>query len=392
MLLNLLPYRISAEDLQQSFELRDGDRVVLLGNSLFERELEVGYIELALTTRWPDKNIIFRNLGWTGDTVFGVARGYFTTPPDAYGHLIDQLTHAEPTVVFIAYGAIEAYEGENGISRFSEGMNSLLDKIDELGAEAVLLSPIPKFNTELTESIANEHNQTLKVYTNTISDIAREREMRFVDLFNPFMNREDYHQLTHNGIHLNETGYYVLAKSLESGLNLTPRAWHVHIDQEDGLQQTNGAAISNIEIANEQIRFTGLDDRLPLPLPSITTESDRSLTITGLEEGRYTLTVDGGHVKTATASEWAEGVALTYGTYFRQADRLRNRIVRKNTHFFNQYRPQNRTYITGFRSYEQGQNVRELHQLDQLIEREEREISRLRQPDKNVYRLVRSRL
>jgi hypothetical protein len=60
-----------------NFELTDGDRVVFLGNSLFENDLQYGYLELALTTRWPQRNVTYRNIGWTGDTVWGDARSYY---------------------------------------------------------------------------------------------------------------------------------------------------------------------------------------------------------------------------------------------------------------------------------------------------------------------------
>ncbi|MDZ7690908.1 MAG: hypothetical protein U5K69_07185 [Balneolaceae bacterium] len=89
---------ISEEDIPP-FELRHGDRVVLLGNSLIQNDLEYGYIEYALTTRWPERDITFRNLGWTGDTVHGEARTYYTTPPEAYELLTQQLEEADPTVV-----------------------------------------------------------------------------------------------------------------------------------------------------------------------------------------------------------------------------------------------------------------------------------------------------
>src|SRR5262245_57862453 len=56
------------------FELRDGDRVVLLGDTLIEREQHFGFIELMLTTRFPERNITFRNLGWSGDTPSGDSR------------------------------------------------------------------------------------------------------------------------------------------------------------------------------------------------------------------------------------------------------------------------------------------------------------------------------
>ena len=113
------------------FELKNGDRVVFLGNSLFENDLQYGYLELALTTRWPNRQVTYRNIGWTGDTVWGEARSYIT-PPSPYDLLIDQLTKAQPTVVFIAYGAIEALEGEAGLARFTEGLNQLLDRLISL--------------------------------------------------------------------------------------------------------------------------------------------------------------------------------------------------------------------------------------------------------------------
>ena len=61
-----------AEPLTASFDLKNGDRVVFLGNSLFENDFQYGYLELALTTRWPDRDVTYRNIGWTGDNVFSV--------------------------------------------------------------------------------------------------------------------------------------------------------------------------------------------------------------------------------------------------------------------------------------------------------------------------------
>ncbi|MBP86961.1 MAG: hypothetical protein CMJ64_09620 [Planctomycetaceae bacterium] len=49
------------------FELRDGDRVVFVGGSFIERMQQHGYLETLLTTVHRDRNITFRNLGWSGD-------------------------------------------------------------------------------------------------------------------------------------------------------------------------------------------------------------------------------------------------------------------------------------------------------------------------------------
>ena len=62
------------------FELRDGDRVVFLGDTLIEREQSYGYIEFLLTTEYPERNVTFRNLGWSADTPLGVSRAGFDPP------------------------------------------------------------------------------------------------------------------------------------------------------------------------------------------------------------------------------------------------------------------------------------------------------------------------
>ena len=61
------------------FAWKDGDRVVLIGDALIEREQEQGMVETFITLVNPDKTITFRNLGWSGDTVFGTARARFGT-------------------------------------------------------------------------------------------------------------------------------------------------------------------------------------------------------------------------------------------------------------------------------------------------------------------------
>ncbi|HWL09695.1 MAG TPA: PVC-type heme-binding CxxCH protein [Planctomicrobium sp.] len=50
-------------------------------------------------------------------------------------------------------------------------------------------------------------------------------------------------------------------------------------------------------------------------------------------------------------------------------------IHRKNDLYFHQYRPQNETYLRGFRKHEQGQNATEIAAFDPLIQRVEEQIS-----------------
>ena len=46
-----------------SLELRDSDRVVLVGNAFVQRLIEHNYLETLLTTRSAERNITCHNLG-----------------------------------------------------------------------------------------------------------------------------------------------------------------------------------------------------------------------------------------------------------------------------------------------------------------------------------------
>ncbi|QMU28071.1 GDSL-type esterase/lipase family protein [Adhaeribacter radiodurans] len=373
-----------------AFELKDGDRVVFIGNSLFENDLQYGYLELALTTRWLNRNVTYRNIGWTGDTVWGEARSYITNPPTPYDLMMDQLTKAQPTVVFIAYGGIEAQEGEAGLSHFQEGLNKLLDKIEQLGAKAILLSPIPVLSALAPEELASR-NAMLEKYGSAIAKTAAERNKRYIDVFKPLLARNKEVALSDNGIHLNESGYYYLAAEVENGLGLTSRQESITIDAAKHTATATSAAKILDSGNKEALKFTVEERILPLPLPHQSekvAEEARVVKITGLKKGIYTLTADDSQVITASANKWKEGVVIRQGASFSQAEELREKIIKKNDLFFQQYRPLNKTYILGFRSYEQGRHVKTLDDLSYIITWLEGQIALNRAPKSKVYQLT----
>jgi len=397
----------------QPFQLHDGDRVVFLGNSLMEDDQRYGYIEFALTTRWPDSDVTYRNLGWSGDNVFGKARSYYTPNPGPYKLMIQQLKDANPNVVFIAYGAVESYKGKKGLPHFRKGLNQLIDKIDSIGAKSVLLSPLPQMDKRTSIENLNAHNNELENYTSAISDIASQRNLRFIDLFTPIKHLNNKVGLTTDGIHLNEMGYYYLTSLISSGLDLPKRNWSIEINLSNGKVNTKGAEVSILKMDNDKTQFQVKDHYLPLPAPPLTQDLEvrlpplgqnfnksvppfiekqvgdaHRIKITGLKKGCYSLMVDGAQAASASAKEWAQGVVIHDGTSFRQAMQLRYKILEKNKQFFHQYRPLNRTYLIGFRTYEQGQNYKELKELDMFIRRLEEQIAELRVPQKNDYQVV----
>jgi hypothetical protein len=78
---------------------------------------------------------------------------------------------------------------------------------------------------------------------------------------------------------------------------------------------------------------------------------------------------------------------VTKGPAWDQAAKLLEAIVAKNMLFFHRWRPQNETYLFGFRKHEQGNNAREIPQFDPFIEKTETEINSLSVPTKTTYQI-----
>src|SRR6059036_2056843 len=93
----------------EPFELKDGDKVVFLGSTLIEREQRYGYWETALTSRFPNRSITFRNLGWSGDTVWGESRARFGSAAEGFRRLTEGVHSLKPTVIVLAYGGNESF-------------------------------------------------------------------------------------------------------------------------------------------------------------------------------------------------------------------------------------------------------------------------------------------
>src|SRR5256885_16947683 len=123
-LTTLLSY---AADRTVGFEFHDGDRVVLIGDTLIERETEYGHIEERLTTQLPDRNVTFRNLGWSADTPAGESRASFDfdKPGKGFEKIKEELSALQPTVLVVGYGMASSFAGEPGLSTFRQSLNKL---------------------------------------------------------------------------------------------------------------------------------------------------------------------------------------------------------------------------------------------------------------------------
>ncbi len=393
-LLSLCAPVAARSDQPKSLPLRDGDRIVLVGDTLIERDQRYGYFETFLTISNTDKNLTIRNLGWSGDTVAGLSRAGFDPPAAGYKQLVAQILASKPTVLILGYGMADSFDGEAGRPRFVEGLNRLLDAVAGTNARLVLLSPIAHANLGSPWPDPAPHNLDLERYTRSIEEVARNRDALFIDLFKPTHERYGAASISDNGIHLNEIGYRFLAAQIVLGLD--PHSARRRPRSSSSPMVGSGAAAvfrwikSSLRKRESAFRLTR--QALPIvgdPMTDRLLPTHLSIKVRALPAGDYELKVDGHRIELKPAAEWFKGLPITIGPDFEQSRELRRLINRKNALFFDRWRPQNITYLFGFRKHEQGNNAVEIPQFDPLVAEKEQEIARLRKPVPHRYELVR---
>ncbi|SHM84046.1 Lysophospholipase L1 [Cyclobacterium lianum] len=380
----LLIFHHSSGFSQPTFEPKDGDRIIYLGNALMENEQHYGFLEYLITSRHPEKHLSFRNLGWSGDTVFGDARSYYTNPPSAFDLLINQIKSSQADWAILAYGSIEAQSGPEKLGDFEKGLTRLLDSLEAINTKAVLVSSIPQFLHNEAKS-ADGYAKDLRSYNQRMARIAGERGLLYLDIFERFEIAKQADLWEPNGIHLNQKGYLMLARTLGEKMGLKPQSTDILINiRQKSLTSDNETKVLDGDFKSGRLEFTINGNRLPeLTFPEHF--KGPKISIQGLKKGYYQLFLDGKLLAVADQSTWEEGLNLDFSQTGKQ---LLDLIREKDQIYFQQYRPQNRTYILGFRSYEQGRHKAGLQSLDALIFWLDGKINRGKDPGEQRFTLL----
>ncbi|MES2598341.1 MAG: GDSL-type esterase/lipase family protein [Verrucomicrobiota bacterium] len=268
-----------------AFDFQEGDRVVLQGNTVFEREQRFASLEPRLALALGDTKVSVRNLAWSADTVFGHARSYFGPPEEGLQRLTSHLELLKPTVVMLCYGSELAFEKLGGLPDFLTGYRNLLELIRKHapGARIIIVSPPPLETLPPPLPDQTDANKSLSSFRDALRKFALSQNTFFIDLFELMGGVPKpgviVKPLTENGVHYTREGYDKLSTKLVEGLGLA----------------------------------------IPTVAPA-------------------------------------------------ELDPIRRQVLAKDELFFNRWRPQNETYLFGFRKHEQGQNAKEIPMFDPLID------------------------
>lgn len=179
-------HTLNAQTPRQSpgLQLRKGDHIAVIGNTLADRMQHSGHLEAMLHYRFPEHNLVIRDLGFSGDTLTDRPRSENFGSPDEW------LTRVEADVVFAFFGYNESFAGADGLPKFRADLEAFIDHTlaqkynEESAPRLVLMSPMAFEDLKWPHlPDGREHNERLKLYAHEMAAVAKERELPFVDLY-----------------------------------------------------------------------------------------------------------------------------------------------------------------------------------------------------------------
>jgi lysophospholipase L1-like esterase len=326
------------------FFFKDGDRVVVMGDSITEQHLYSNYLEAWTLMRFPTWKITFHNVGIGGDS----SRG-------GNGRFVRDVVEYKPTALTVDFGMNDGGYRAFDQSLFNNYMAGLAGiakqaKAAKLGVAWITPSPVDK--NEDGPAIEG-YNRTLERFSEGVQKVAAENGGLFVDQFHPCVAVEDKARAAKpsnrmgggDAVHFGPPGQAVMASAILKGMSFPTLVAAVEIDASGKLVKSDNCKITEAVANNGGVRFTQLDQSLPFfPTeagailawsPILEEMNQYTLKVTELSAGKYDVRLGGKTVAQYTDRQLAAGVnlaeaALKAGPVADQVRAIWNAIKEKN--------------------------------------------------------------
>jgi len=366
----------------QAKSVKDQYSVAFLGGTTIAEMEKFGWLETALTSYWPQQYITFRNIGWPGDDVFGIARSGFGSalnteswqPPDredVFGMkvMMEHVSIVNPDVIVLGYGAEVAFANtEEKFAEFVQGYTALLHELQSLGVKLILLSPHRHWKIAGIIDQPDLHNKRLKRVSEIIRNLAEEGSHPFIDLFEKLVPDDTEEKISVNGIHLTDQGYKKMAKVIMTELEIADKGYSVKLTRDGNVLESQSAEVANFLPTERGYRFTLKSDRL-------NTLGNLELTVP------HILKIDGEIIRGNST------ISQVNGPDTKQIESLRRMIIEKNRLHRFRINPLNKVYTHLFRKHEMGHLAYETDDYKRLTEEKDELIARLNIPQSHRYEI-----
>ena len=198
----------------------------------------------------PEANFRFRSLAHEGDTPFAQPRDY------NYPTIAKQLEQTGATVVLVCFGQSEALARTNRVTEFVRAYGTFLDQVSD--RRIMLVSPMAFEAKPPPLPDLSQRNAELRQYVLAIQELARERGMAFVNLFDGALGQtRPTRVLTSDGLHLTSLGHWHYDSMLAQGLGAKLDLTKVSIDPISGtLSEPKWEQVRQVVVAKNRLWFS----------------------------------------------------------------------------------------------------------------------------------------
>jgi lysophospholipase L1-like esterase len=332
------------------FFFRDGDKVVMMGDSITEQYLYSSYVEAWTLTRFPAWNITFINVGIGGDRSTG-GKSRFKR---------DVLPHA-PTAMTVDFGmndgGYRAFD-EAGFKAYMGGLQGIADQAQAANIRVAWCTPSPVEKNEPGPAIQG-YNETLEKYSEGVRQIAISNgNALFVDQFHPFIAIIDKGRAAAptnrvgggDPVHPGPAGQSIMASAILKAMSFPTVVASVEIDAAAGKVVKNvNCAVDGLKVdAAGKVEFKQTDNALPffpqeaksiLQWAPIAEELNEYLVkVTGLKAGQYEVRLGGKKIGEYSNTALNDGVnmaaaVLAAGPIAEQVNAVWTAVKAKNDYY-----------------------------------------------------------
>jgi len=294
-------------------DLKSGDSIVFLGDSITHQCLYTQYVEDYVYMRQSKLRVKFHNAG------VGGAKAW-----DALQRFDEDVAKYKPKYVTVLLGMNDGRYtpyNEEIFRTYHKDMTELIGRIADSGATPILMTPT-MFDSRAARMGRRQHdpgklelyNSVLAYYGTWLREVAVRNGYGFVDMYSPLNNltlaqrkTDPKFTMIRDAVHPDPPGQLVMATAIIDALGLRRPLAHIRVKYAmDGSSTTSGfgGQLTDVKVSDERVEFTWLADALPFVVPEEARSGEKLLRLgrhpqrngleaNGLKPGQYELTIDG---------------------------------------------------------------------------------------------------
>lgn len=300
--------------------LKDGDRIVFIGDSITEQQIYTRYIMDYFALRYPEATIHFRNRGIAG------AQASF------HENLYDSMMKTcRPTVATICFGMNDGHYKPFEPSAYDAYVASMTQWVEALKKDHVkvlLLTPGCVDEPRKPALLAN-YNETLRRLAEGTKAVGAKQGVPVFDLHALMLevqtrakSQDPQFCMIPDGVHPSPPGHVLMAVAVLKLLECADPPAAVDIDAGAATAAAQRCQVSDLKISADAVTFTRSDDALPAyfdPAAAIVFKyyslppelNAYPLRVRGLAAGTWNLAVAGKVLGSFSSDQLAAGIDLS---------------------------------------------------------------------------------